>query len=1113
MIGERRTFGRVIIATVLAVVLGTPAVAQAQASDEQRRALTAKPSVVRVYGGYLGRYRLGNDEFPVEIGGTGSGFFISADGYIATNAHVIDAVQGGDDQAKRKLADALRANLSRRYNSYAVQDLLYSVRLVELKRVSYVVLSNGDKLDYEVVASGVPGKGNDCAIIKVHIENAPAITIADSSGVLAADPITVIGYPGVADMRSVLDEKSALEPTITSGTISAVKRAESGEPILQVSAAIEHGSSGGPAVDQNGNVIGLATFGAVDEARGVNVQGFNFLVASSTLLAMIKQTGVALKPSETTALWQQALSSYWNQDYDDTVAKLEEVQRLFPPHGDAQHLLARTLQLKHDGKSHGGNVQESTHAGVAKWIALGAGAVLALVAMTLLVLWKRRRSTTMHANTAAAPFVVPVVSRPPRRKPQALIVDDEPDATTPMKTLDTTPEVESERRPSPGLFPSALSRLSASRSKTRVVLLVALPLLTLLIAGMGLRLWRDRSRSAPTPGPDMNARKTTPDDSSSGIEFVVTSKAGPAPSTDDADARVRFVKMGPSGLVVTRTVVVPAHVAKLEWVGVDPVVLLGWNQWPLAPNNGAGRKAKHDGEVGVLTKAGYRPLPPTPNGAWPTQRLSKPPTDSGFHWDRPWWTLIGTESDEIWLGRCEWGWEGDGGGCADWSYRRLMPSPEVTTSVEPKPVPRQPLPMVAPSSIVQVDLVDDPSRKGSATAHDGVADGAPATIQYLRCVAGKNVVEFPSRDERGEGGFFGVNNLTWISTDPPIYRIDNWTAGMYLVGTPVIFEGCTQSKSFDDATLDAGPDDTVAMIAHGHLSLFQRGREVGHLDDVESIQFSPRGDAGKPTTPSRPAAQASRVPSAMPVTITTVTASSTHASGAGYTFTASNLTDGNLATSWQPHDSGSPAWVRLTFASDITVTSIKIANGFQTNDNLGDEFILNSRIAKARIKFSDDTEIPIQFASDARGFVQFRVPSKLTRSVTLIVDAVHHGTRWNDLAVSEIEVETLKAGTGNPAPVAPAPTPPAPQSTQAHAKITCHDWFNMSGAEQANATHDIGAQVRADYQRNHGRTVEEFRPGDYVAFANAFTMLCKAGGAEDMYTVGMMTAETAFSAH
>jgi len=95
----------------------------------------------------------------------------------------------------------------------------------------------------------------------------------------------------------------------------------------------------------------------------------------------------------------------------------------------------------------------------------------------------------------------------------------------------------------------------------------------------------------------------------------------------------------------------------------------------------------------------------------------------------------------------------------------------------------------------------------------------------------------------------------------------------------------------------------------------------------------------------------------------------------------------------------------------VIVTSVQIANGFQVADAHGDEFLLNSRIANGRIRFSDRTETAINFAADDRAPTRFEVASKPTRSVTVLIDSVHRGSRWNDLAVSEVQVRYREAAT------------------------------------------------------------------------------------------------------
>jgi hypothetical protein len=207
------------------------------------------------------------------------------------------------------------------------------------------VLPNGDKLDYEIKQYGKPGSGRDAAIIKVKTENAPTLAIADSSKVQVADQIVVIGYPGVADMKVLLDEKSQLQASVTDGAISSLKRATSGEQILQISAPITHGNSGGPAMNMKGEVVGLATFGNESE-----IQGFNFLVASATLKELIKDAKVEPKESDTIKAWKRGLDHYWKDEYSAAINDFQEVETLFPQHDDAPNLIRSSNLAKKEGR-------------------------------------------------------------------------------------------------------------------------------------------------------------------------------------------------------------------------------------------------------------------------------------------------------------------------------------------------------------------------------------------------------------------------------------------------------------------------------------------------------------------------------------------------------------------------------------------------------------------------------------------------------------------------------------------------------------------------------------------------------------------------------------------
>jgi hypothetical protein len=148
-----------------------------------------------------------------------------------------------------------------------------------------------------------------------------------------------------------------------------------------------------------------------------------------------------------------------------------------------------------------------------------------------------------------------------------------------------------------------------------------------------------------------------------------------------------------------------------------------------------------------------------------------------------------------------------------------------------------------------------------------------------------------------------------------------------------------------------------------------------------------------------------------PLPVAAATASD-HVEGeyAGYDFGPANAVDGRMASSWQV-DGGVGAWLQLDLtgegASDRVVSAVAVANGFQHQDpELGDLFSLNSRIARARLVFSTGLEIPVRFEPDRRGFQIFAVDLewRLAEWVRLEIDAVHEGSRWDDLSVSEVRV-------------------------------------------------------------------------------------------------------------
>jgi len=342
---------RGIVLGLLMLVASSTARADEQPSAAQKAAIFAKSSVVRVLGFWEVTFSIGRNSAKEYVGGMGSGFFASGDGFVVTNAHVVEDIKLGEEAAKKKALGQLFVKLQRTPDFQRATDaekLQVAEQLfasASIQKNNDIVLADGTKMKYEIITYGKPGAGTDVAVIKVDTKDAPNLTVADSERVELQDKVLAIGYPGAADMQGLLDDKSQLEASINDGAISAMKRTPAGDPIIQITASITHGNSGGPTINDKGEVIGLSTFGSKGE-----VQGFNFIVASQTVKRFLKEAKANLAPSSTSKTWRKALEAMWAGDLDAAISGFDEVQTLFQNHSEAPRQMKHARTMKKEGR-------------------------------------------------------------------------------------------------------------------------------------------------------------------------------------------------------------------------------------------------------------------------------------------------------------------------------------------------------------------------------------------------------------------------------------------------------------------------------------------------------------------------------------------------------------------------------------------------------------------------------------------------------------------------------------------------------------------------------------------------------------------------------------------
>ena len=229
------------------VPLGDP-IARISALDSYSDAAKqAMPSVVSVYTSKQLKRGAGSDDpllrqffsdpnglEPQRVVSLGSGVIASQEGYILTNNHV---VQAGDEIA--------------------------------------VALTDGRRVPAHLVGAD---PDTDLAVLKIDIQNLPAITFGRSETLRVGDVVLAIGNP------------FDVGQTVTMGIVSALGRTNLGintlENFIQTDAAINQGNSGGALVDSNGLLIGINT--AIFSRSGGSV-GIGFAIPTSIVIHVMDQ--------------------------------------------------------------------------------------------------------------------------------------------------------------------------------------------------------------------------------------------------------------------------------------------------------------------------------------------------------------------------------------------------------------------------------------------------------------------------------------------------------------------------------------------------------------------------------------------------------------------------------------------------------------------------------------------------------------------------------------------------------------------------------------------------------------------------------------------------------
>ena len=174
---------------------------------------------------------------------------------------------------------------------------------------------------------GKPVPGKDIAILQADQKNLPTVNLGDDVPEKTGDKIYVMGFPGAATFNQALAKEAKLEATFTSGMVSARKQMQDGWEVLQMDAAITHGNSGGPVFNEKGQVIGVATFGSLDD-QGNLVQGMNFAIPVSIVREFLQGLSIQPGPGKLEENYREGVALFNNKKYEDALEAFNKVQEV-----------------------------------------------------------------------------------------------------------------------------------------------------------------------------------------------------------------------------------------------------------------------------------------------------------------------------------------------------------------------------------------------------------------------------------------------------------------------------------------------------------------------------------------------------------------------------------------------------------------------------------------------------------------------------------------------------------------------------------------------------------------------------------------------------------------
>jgi S1-C subfamily serine protease len=427
----------------LAPAAGAHAAVQSAPADSANKhgVNLASPAVVRIVSEVDGQVvckgcNQGSDiTFPLNGGNyalafSGSGAFISSDGYVLTADHVVDYANNDQiildffNQAVNEFAQATGTSQSDAQTIFLQlvnQNLIKIPTQVTSQKVFLSTAYTGalnnpaqvTSYDITRIVANSPVDKQDVAIVKVEAHDMPYLQMAPTNSVHVQDTITAVAYPADADTGdftallspasggNVNIANSLLTASVNTAQVTGQKTFSDGTPVYETTGLANHGSSGGPVIDTQGRIIGVVD--AIAVSNGQEDTRVVYLIPSDVASQYVRQSG-ATSGGAFMASWTKAITEYDATGpchFTNAKRDLTNLKNSYPAFGGVTTYLsdAQTKATAAECPAPGPSV------GLLAGIFLGALILIALVAVLIFVVVRRGRKAqpAVAGGYAAAP--------------------------------------------------------------------------------------------------------------------------------------------------------------------------------------------------------------------------------------------------------------------------------------------------------------------------------------------------------------------------------------------------------------------------------------------------------------------------------------------------------------------------------------------------------------------------------------------------------------------------------------------------------------------------------------------------------------------------------------